>query len=671
MTNDERPPNVTGNEWRVTSGVTPTARHPTHGTRHTARFSILNSQFFILFVLGCGAALLYILLQMRFPLAVLYSCPRTNLDKLTRVEATPAQLPLRFYDCPNYPLDNLTRPDIPTGIALLSGTLLLFGGYALGALALRRPTTPSTWLRAGDDRRTRTKNQEQKAGNEDTTDYGLRTTDRSRNTQHATYRLSKWLHTLALVGFPLLFLALLLRVYPATSVDLYDYLFRGRMLARYSANTFIHVPQDFAVDPLFEYAAWRRAVTAYGPLWEGLSWATARLTGERPDAAVMSAPFISPGLGTVFSGYTPAALAELLRLMLAFKALAAVGFLLCGAAIWGALGRIAPERRRLGLYLWLWNPLALWESAGAGHNDAWMALFIVLAVWAFSSPRTNPSPSSVVTSQLQNTTDNGLRTTDYKRSFISSIMAFLALTAGGLIKFLSLFLGPVFLGAALRRLPDWRARGRLVLAAGLACLAFAALAYAPFWAGWATFRNFGDRAALFTATWLATLRAGLMARGVGQSLAQQITTAIGLWLLLGGTGWAAWRAWRAPERLAAHALWLLLWFLFVCNTWFQPWYLFWPLALAVLQPWRRRMLLAVVLLCCTAMLGCYVAWSFLRPQLGWDVGSARWNALLCVLIYAPPLLALGSSARSGGLLAGRIGWPAMRRGRLRETYPES
>ena len=29
------------------------------------------------------------------------------------------------------------------------------------------------------------------------------------------------------------------------------------------------------------------------------------------------------------------------------------------------------------------------------------------------------------------------------------------------------------------------------------------------------------------------------------------------------------------------------------------------------------------LLCCTAMLGCYVAWSFLRPLLGWDVESAR------------------------------------------------
>jgi hypothetical protein len=622
MTNDKRPP--------------PAARH--------FRLSILNSQFSILFLLGCGAALLYTLLLMRFPLSVLYSCPRTNLDKLTRVEATP-HLPLVYYDCPNYPLDNLTHPHIPTGVAMLFGALLLFGGYALGVLALRRPTI-------------------------DSADRASTQVDIARTNRWPVVsgRWSwGWLTTLALIGFPLLFLALLLRVYPATSVDLYDYLFRGRMLARYGANTFVRVPRDFVTDSLFDYVAWRRAVTAYGPLWEGLSWLTARLAGERPGAPVMSPPLVSPGLGTVYSGSTPGAMVELWRLLLAFKGLAALGFLLGGAAIWGALGRIAPEQRRLGLYLWLWNPLALWESAGAGHNDAWMALFIVLAVWAFSKPRTKNRESRTGESRFHQTTDNEQPTTDNRRSLASSITAFLALTAGGLIKFLSLFLGPIFLGASLRRLPDWRARMRLVLVGGLVCLTFAVLAYAPFWAGLATFRNFGDRAVLFTATWLATLRSALVAYDVPQGLAQQVATTIGLWLLLGGTCWAAWRAWRAPEPVAAHALWLLLWFLFVCNTWFQPWYLFWPLALAALQPWRGRILFAVCLLCCTAMLGCYVAWSFLRPLLGWDVESARWNALLCVLIYTPPLLVLGTGMRMRGMLARRAGRPAAQQGQLRET----
>jgi hypothetical protein len=544
--------------------------------------------------LGCGSALLYVLLRLRFPLEVIYNCPRTNLDKLTRIEATPRALPLASYVCPTQNLDNLTHPDLTTGLALLLSVVLLFGAYALGALALR----PA-------DERPKTNDQP----------HALRPSS-------FVLRRKGWPPLLALIGFPLLFLALLLFVYPATSVDLYDYLFRGRMAARYGANTFIQTPANFSSDPLFDFVAWRHAVTAYGPLWEGLSWLTARIAGEAPGAASASARD-----------------ADLLRLMLAFKGLGALGFLLCGAAIWGALGRIAPDQRRLGLYLWLWNPLALWESAGAGHNDAWMALFIVLAVWAFSLRQGGKE-----TRGQGDRMSNDLLPVSPGLLVSRSILAFLALTAGGLVKFLSLFLGPVLLGAALRRLPTWRARARLVLLGGLVCLAVAALAYAPFWAGWATFRNVGDRVALFTASWLAVLQAELALRGVPKGIAQQSATTIGLWLLMGGTGWAAGRAWRRPDQVAGHALWLLLWFLFVCNPWFQPWYLLWPLALTALQPWRARMLLAVGLLCCTSILGCYVAWSFLRPQLGWDVESASWNALLCVLIYGPPLLALGAGA---------------------------
>ena len=106
-------------------------------------------------------------------------------------------------------------------------------------------------------------------------------------------------------------------------------------------------------------------MTAYGPLWEGMSWLTARAAGEYPNRLLYGQESQSQAL---------------LHLMLAYKALAALGFLGCGAAIWLTLRRTAFEWRWLGLYLWLWNPLALWESLAAGHNDAWMAMLIVLAV---------------------------------------------------------------------------------------------------------------------------------------------------------------------------------------------------------------------------------------------------------------------------------------------------
>ena len=237
------------------------------------------------------------------------------------------------------------------------------------------------------------------------------------------------------------------------------------------------------------------------------------------------------------------------------------------------------------------------------------------------------------------------------------IAAFLALTAGGLVKFLALMFGPLLLCAALRQLPGWRARLRLVLVGGLICSAIVVLAYTPFWDGWGTLRNFSDRGTLFTSSWLAALQAPISLNAVhallpgrdllalltwgqpSEALSQAIAVSIGLGLLVFGVLWASWRAWRAPDDVAAHALWLLLWFLFLCNPWFQPWYLLWALALVAIQPWRGRMVWAIGLFCCTAMLS-YLAGVFLLPLLGWNVDGAEWNALTSALIYGPPLLAL-------------------------------
>ncbi|MBK9942986.1 MAG: hypothetical protein IPP13_15380 [Kouleothrix sp.] len=532
---------------------------------------------------GLAAALCYAAALARFPLLAIYARPIQNLAKLTSASGW-------------------------AGLALASGIIALFAGYAAGAAALAR--APS--LKAG---------------------------------QRAPAAL------IAIVlGAPLLFAGLLVLVYPTTSIDLYDYLFRGRMLARYGANTFVQTPSEFKSDPLFWFTAWRRAVTAYGPLWEGLSWLTARLAGEAPGPPGLATDLVrqlstggSPGPGASSRD------AELLRLLLAYKALGALGFAFCGAAIWLVLRRTAPAYRWLGLYLWLWNPLALWESLAAGHNDAWMAGLIVLAVGAMTW---EPAP------------DRPARQPVALRAYLASL---LVLTVGGLVKYLALFVGPLLLSAALCRQPSWRARLRLVLLGGGACLALVVAAYAPFWAGWSTLRNFGDRGTLFTSSWLAVLQApfklgatqalfgapNLLALLVPGAWVQPLAVGLGLGLLVFGVLWASWRAWRAPHDLARHTLWLLLWFLFLCNTWFQPWYLLWALALLAIQPWRTAAARAMLLFCCTAMLS-YLAGVFLLPLLGWDGEGAEWNALTSVLIYLPPLLVLGLGRRRQ--LVRRI-WP--------------
>jgi hypothetical protein len=567
--------------------------------------SSARSAGLILVLLGLGSALCYAAALIRFPLLAIYAQPIQNLEKLTNAEPW-------------------------TGLAMTGWTLLLFAGYAVGAIVLAR-----------------------EARDQETREPGERVISRSP-------RLMVSWSVAALVGFPLIFLALLALVYPTTSVDLYDYMFRGRMLAHYQANTFIQVPIEFKADPLFWYVAWRKAVTAYGPLWEGMSWLTARLAGEQPDRLLYG---------------QEAQYQALLHLMLAYKGLSALGFLGCGAAIWVTLRRTAFEWRWLGLYLWLWNPLALWESLAAGHNDAWMAMLIVLAVGLLVPRRRDKETRR---QGIISSLSPGLPI-----SLSVCIAAFLVLTAGGLVKFLALMFGPLLLCAALRRMPDSRARLRLELVGGLACVAEVVLAYAPFWVGWGTLRNFGDRGALFTSSWLAALQAPISLDAVhallpardllalvsfgrsSEAISQAIAVSIGLGLLVFGVLWASWRAWRAPEDVAAHALWLLLWFLFLCNPWFQPWYLLWALALLAIQPWRGQLVWAVGLFCATAMLS-FLSGGFLLPLLGWKDSSAEWNTLTSALIYGPPLLALLPGWRFG--LAGlqRALAPGERRAREKE-----
>lgn len=371
---------------------------------------------------------------------------------------------------------------------------------------------------------------------------------------------------------PLICAGMLLLTHPTTSLDLYDYLYRGHMAAYYGANNFVQTPEDLrGLDRLYWYTAWRRATTAYGPLWETLSSSVAWLSGPR-----------------------------LLGLMLGFKLAALAGWLLVALAI-GYAG--APAQRLLRLYLWLWNPLVLWELVGAAHNDGWMVACVVLAL--ANLPR-RPT------------------------------LALLLLTAGALLKYPAALLWPVLLAAALALAPDWHARWALAMRAAVLSSGLVVLAYAPWWAGPAMFEQLRSRTKLFTSSPLALLDA-LLREHAPQAQLQQRLSLLGLALLAAGVLVAAWWAYRRPGQITPVCAVLLAWFLCVGTPWFQPWYLSWPIALLALQPQRTRALLALGALSLGALLT-YPAFSALRPLLGWPAKEARWQALIVALIYLPPLL---------------------------------
>ena len=80
-------------------------------------------------------------------------------------------------------------------------------------------------------------------------------------------------------GGALLAALMLVAIYPVTSTDIFDYLFRGRIGAYYGRNPYLDVPSQFKQDPLFATVGWPNAPSAYGPLWETMSQWLARIAG--------------------------------------------------------------------------------------------------------------------------------------------------------------------------------------------------------------------------------------------------------------------------------------------------------------------------------------------------------------------------------------------------------
>ena len=90
-------------------------------------------------------------------------------------------------------------------------------------------------------------------------------------------RESERRRTFAVIGGGWLLASLvLMAVAPGgESHDVFDYLFRGRMLVEAGGSPLADVPAHFVELPYYQYLTWTDHVDTYGPLWEYASGATA------------------------------------------------------------------------------------------------------------------------------------------------------------------------------------------------------------------------------------------------------------------------------------------------------------------------------------------------------------------------------------------------------------
>ncbi len=414
----------------------------------------------------------------------------------------------------------------------------------------------------------------------------------------------------------LVFSATLLGAYPGESLDIFDYLFRGRMLVEYGASPLAVAPVAFQSQPFYEYITWRVQVDTYGPLWEYASGAAAWVVQYLADHAESQVAYII--------GY---------RLM-------AIGLAgLCGAVIAAIVDRSTPQHTPAALLAWLWNPLLLITTAIGAHNDILMMLMVLVALLLFQRRRW--------------------------------AWGLLALLLAAHVKLTALLILPI-VGLWLVRRCGWLRTIRIsALALGLA-IPISWMLYAPL-GGWATLRRMLQERSRLLINSPADLVYRILQERYGwtEPAAWRITTQGATLLFFVGV--AAVLAWfyiknqepapaestesRPPPpgsqlNLPAPVLGskgdALLWrgcmtvtlvYLLIGSFWFQHWYLLWVLAPAALLP-ANRWALTLLPAYCLGALWSDLTGTFLRGLPGRPFTATQVEAYSVLAQVAPLLCAV-------------------------------
>jgi hypothetical protein len=402
------------------------------------------------------------------------------------------------------------------------------------------------------------------------------------------------------------------------SHDIFDYLFRGRMMAEYQANPLEDVPRDFKLStPYSRYLAWWKSVDTYGPVWEAssaaVSWSVHQIT-ERIGWWDVNAP-ICPK--------SPESCRLLIVYVTGYRLLAIVLTGISGWLIFGMVRHSQASLAPLALAAWLLNPLTLFASALGGHNDAVMLALILLCWWFLQHQ--------------------------------SPFLAMLSLILAAHVKLTALIWLPACALWIVWRW-GWGRALKIALASLIGGLALSWLLYAPF-GGWDTLPRMLDERSRFLANsvWRILYHQLIFKWGWSSQIALQLNTGLSNGLfLIGALIIPLWmfnfrpKRWQSNHNVptdAEQSLWRLLrtigmLYLVVGSFWFQHWYVLWVLAPAVLLPnsrFSRYMLPWLVF----GALSSNFATSFLLATLLKNAPPILTYISVVAIIWGPLLIASG------------------------------
>lgn len=351
---------------------------------------------------------------------------------------------------------------------------------------------------------------------------------------------------------------------PPQSQDFFSYLFYGRIQSAHHANPYVVLPSAFNSDPWYGWIRWRTQTSLYGPVWSLISFGVTKAAGDR--------------LSYAFAG---------LKLVIL-----AIDAAIMAMLVAAARGRPDEEGTAgWGLLAYAWNPMVLITVPLGGSADVAVAGAFVGAVLARRRSRT------------------------WLATGLLALATLVKVYAGvGLLLHLVLLASERGRKEALRN------------AAGAA--AMGAAAYAPYWAGWDTFRGFIGLVDLSNASLTGMLQRLLVPvlGWLGLDAAREDAVAIVRWmvaaLVLVAVVWAVRRIWQSGD-LWEPVLFVLCLYLLL-TPWYMYWYLLAPLALAAVLP-RNRLTYPVLTFSGTSL----ITVSF-NPLLAGQVVQT-------ILRYVPPL----------------------------------
>jgi len=404
------------------------------------------------------------------------------------------------------------------------------------------------------------------------------------------------------------------------SHDIFDYLFRGRMMTEYQANPLVEVPESFSlVTPYTRYLAWRKYVDTYGPVWEAssaaVSWSVHRMA-EWLDWWDDIYP-ICPR--------SPESCRLLIVYLTGYRLLAIVLTGLSGWMIFSIVRQRQASLAPLALAAWLLNPLMLLATAVGGHNDAVMLVLVLSSCWLLQRGRPFP--------------------------------AVLALLLAAHVKLTALIWLPA---CALWMAWRWGwGRALKIGLAGIASgLALSWLLYAPF-DGWGTLPRMLDERSRFLANsgWRILYNQLIYLWDWSREGARRLSTGLPNWLFgVGALLIPLWtfnfrpKRWRSDDPVdpaeREHRLWRVMTavsmlYLLVGTFWFQHWYVMWVLAPAVLLPSSRftRSLMPWLVF---GALSSNVAMSFLLATVLESAPRLSSYTTVVAIIWGPLMFAFGA-----------------------------